>query len=232
MYQRGWKLLLLGAVASVYSTSALGTTYNLKDNPECTLEEAVEAITWQKAVGACEAGTGNDRILLVQNKTYELTEQLVLGGGTKTVEEEVEVEKPIRNITLRIETAAEPGQRNEDRETATIKAATDDRVFWIHGSNTLSLEHIRLEGGDVTEKPLVVEWTQKEQPSPSIDDEESTYAYSLNRFSQAPFGGAVFVEGTLITRTHVEIEGGKARKGGAIYLNGVEANLAYATVKG
>src|SRR5690554_6188088 len=139
MYQRGWKLLLLGAVASVYSTSALGTTYNLKDNPECTLEEAVEAITWQKAVGACEAGTGNDRILLVQNKTYELTEQLVLGGGTKTVEEEVEsededaepkfVEKPIRNITLRIETAAEPGQRNEDRETATIKAATNDRVF-------------------------------------------------------------------------------------------------------
>lgn len=54
MYQRGWKLLLLGAVASVYSTSALGTTYNLKDNPECTLEEAVEAITWQKAVGGHE----------------------------------------------------------------------------------------------------------------------------------------------------------------------------------
>src|SRR5690625_1839161 len=242
MYQRGWKLLVLGAVASVYSTSALGTTYNLKDNPECTLEEAVEAITWQKAVGACEAGTGNDRILLVQNKTYELSEQLLLGGGTKTVEEEVEsededaepelvkVEKPIRNITLRIETAAEPGQRNEDRETATIKAATNDRVFWVHGSNTLSLEHIRLEGGNVTKKPLVVEWTQHAQPTSSEGD-KPTYTYSLNRFSQAPFGGVAFVEGTLTTRTHVEIEGGKARKGGAIYLNGVEANLAYATVE-
>src|SRR5699024_8492467 len=136
MYQRGWKLLLLGAVASVYSTSALGTTYNLKDNPECALEDAIKAVTTQEAVGACEAGTGNDRILLVQNKTYQLNEQLVLGGATTFVEEEVkgededdepdlvEVEKPIRNITLRIETAAEPGQRNEDRETATIKAAT------------------------------------------------------------------------------------------------------------
>ncbi len=29
MYQCGWKLLLLGAVASVYSTSALGTTYTI-----------------------------------------------------------------------------------------------------------------------------------------------------------------------------------------------------------
>lgn len=233
MYQCGWKLLLLGAVASVYSTSALGTTYNLKDNPECTLEEAIQAVTTQEAVGACEAGTGNDRILLVQNKTYELKEQLVLGGGTKTVKEEgeseddepevIEVEKPIRNITLRIETAAEPGQRNEDRETATIKAATNDRVFWVHGSNTLSLEHIRLEGGNVTKKPLVVEWTQHAQPTSSEGD-KPTYTYSLNRFSQAPFGGVAFVEGTLTTRTHVEIEGGKARKGGAIYLNEVEAN--------
>lgn len=232
MYQRGCKLLVLGAVASLYSVTAFGTTYNLKENPHCSLVEAVEAVTWQKAVGACEAGTGNDRILLEQNKSYSLDAQLVVGGGTRTVKEKVEGEegeepeeidviKPINNITLRIEVASEPGQRDEDKELATIKAADNDRVLWVRSATTVILEHIRLEGGNVTSKPLEVEWREH----PAFDASGGEVTFSLARFSEAPFGGAVFVEGTLTTRIQVEIEEGIARKGGAIYVNGSSVGL-------
>lgn len=238
MYQRGCKLLFFGAVASLYSAVAFGTTYNLKENPNCSLAEAVEAVTWQQPVGACEAGTGSDRILLEQNKTYSLDAQLVVGGGTKTVKEksegeegeeseEIDVTKPINNITLRIEVVAEPGQRNEEKELATVKAAAKDRVLWVRSGATVILEHVRLEGGDVTAKPLEVEWREH---AASGDDADPTY--SLNRFSEAPFGGVAFVEGTLTARTQVEMEGGSARKGGGVYANGNKVELAYTKLEG
>lgn len=243
MYQRGWELFLLSAVVSVFSVPALATTYDLKDNPNCTLPEAIEAISWQKAVGACEAGTGNDRILLVQKETYQLDKQLKIGGGTKPVpildengKPTSESEnKPIERLTLRIGVASEPGQRNEEKEMATIAAHKNDRAFWIGAGHSLELEHVHITGGDVTGERLEVEWEAKEVDVPNGEGEESPTketVHTFKRFREAPFGGAIFVEGTLTTRTKVEIEGGTARKGGAIYMSGPTLSLADVKVTG
>ena len=48
---------------------------------QCRLREAIYAINYQTPVGACEAGTGNDTIRLLEGKTYLLTEgELPIGG--------------------------------------------------------------------------------------------------------------------------------------------------------
>jgi hypothetical protein len=48
---------------------------------QCRLREAIYAISYQTTVGACEAGTGNDTIRLLEGKTYLLTEgELPIGG--------------------------------------------------------------------------------------------------------------------------------------------------------
>ena len=48
---------------------------------QCRLREAIYAISYQTTVGACEAGTGNDTIRLLEGKTYTLTEgELPIGG--------------------------------------------------------------------------------------------------------------------------------------------------------
>lgn len=63
---------------------------------ECRLREAIYAISYQTTVGACEAGTGNDTIRLLEGKTYLLTEgELPIGGRKiKFVEKTVMVEDP------------------------------------------------------------------------------------------------------------------------------------------
>ncbi|MBL4570590.1 MAG: hypothetical protein JKY21_05485 [Alcanivorax sp.] len=49
----------------------------------CTLREATYAISYQVTVGACEAGTGNDTIRLLEGETYLLTEGELPVGGRK-----------------------------------------------------------------------------------------------------------------------------------------------------
>lgn len=228
MYHRGWKLTLLSAVVSFFPVVASATVYDLTTSSGCqSLSDIVKAVSTQQAVGACEAGTGNDRIVLAQNKTYVLEAPLVLGGEVKeTTNEEGEVSyRHLNGLTLRIDVATESGQTKEERGLATIQAPANDRAFWVHANNSLVLEHIRVKGGDVREKPLEVKWQRETRHQ---EEGEPVESHRFEGLAEAPFGGIAFVQGAFSTRGKAELLGGKAHQGGAVYFagRGLELNDA------
>ncbi|HBC19296.1 MAG TPA: hypothetical protein DC022_11235, partial [Alcanivorax sp.] len=127
----------------------------------CTLREAIYAISYQVSVGACEAGTGNDTIRLLEGETYLLTEgELPLGGRKiKFIDQTKEVLDPECTITaqndclveivvkvpvdlnegddtpispsIRIDVFLDSFEEAEDKEKPVISAGGNSRLFLL-----------------------------------------------------------------------------------------------------
>lgn len=182
---------------------------------QCRLREAIYAISYQTTVGACEAGTGNDAIRLLEGKTYLLTEgELPLGGRKikfveKTIvngegEEEVVLdddENPVMipvadpeddntiapNIRMDVFLAA--FEEPEDKEKPIISAGSSSRLFSLQ-RGSLTLSNLILQEGSAHNE---------------IDVADRN-------------GGLILAKGAVSFTENVTLRQGEAVNGGAIYL--------------
>ncbi|MCH8544492.1 MAG: hypothetical protein LAT61_13060 [Alcanivorax sp.] len=198
---------------------------------ECSLRDAFHAITHREEVNECPAGAGTDVIRLTAGERYYLDSQLVLGGFIReipvedadgepvyvdgcdpespppgeTCEQDV-VEIPI-NPTLRIEARApdtdEDPDETDELARPVIVAAPGERVIWVRSSANLTIDGITVRGCEPT------------------DPDESTCDVPLAATADTPEdGGLLFLDGALVLRNGVRLEGGYARHGGAVFVNG------------
>jgi hypothetical protein len=198
----------------------------------CTLREAIYAISYQVSVGACEAGTGNDTIRLLEGETYLLTEgELPLGGRKiKFIDQTKEVLDPECTITaqndclveivvkvpvdlnegddtpispsIRIDVFLDSFEEAEDKEKPVISAGGNSRLFL-------------LERGSLTLSNLVL---QEGSANHEIDPADQN-------------GGLILARGGLGLAENVELRGGQAVNGGAVYLeNGSNLDFPESTL--
>ncbi|WP_348719697.1 choice-of-anchor Q domain-containing protein [uncultured Alcanivorax sp.] len=194
----------------------------------CSLREAIYAINYQVSVGACEAGTGNDTIRLLEGETYLLTEgELPVGGlKVKLVDQTKEILDPectedipadceLIDIVVKVpvdleegdDTAISPNIRvdvfldtfeePEEKEKPVISAAGNSRLF-------------RLDRGSLTLGNLVL---QDGSANNEVDPADRN-------------GGLILANGGLGFSENLELRGGQAVNGGAIYLD-KGANLVF-----
>ncbi|MBZ2188300.1 hypothetical protein K8B33_04290 [Alcanivorax sp. JB21] len=203
---------------------------------ECSLRDAFHAITQREEVNECPAGAGTDVIRLTAGETYHLDSQLVLGGfiqeipvtdgddnpvyvdgcdpetappGDPCVQEVIE--RPI-NPTLRIQAMAPEdvdSDEADELDAPVIIAAPGERALWVRGGATLTIDGITVRGCE------------------PADPTESTCDVPVAATADTPEdGGLLFVDGRLVLRNGVRLEGGHARHGGALFVNGnVSVNL-------
>jgi hypothetical protein len=202
---------------------------------QCRLREAIYAISYQTTVGACEAGTGNDTIRLLEGETYLLTEgELPIGGKKiKFIQSTVMVADPdcvevdpadcdqveqvvlddddnpvmipvadpeddiVISPNIRIDVFLDSFEEPEDKEKPVISAGGNSRVFLLE-RGSLTLGNLILQEGSANNE---------------VDPAERN-------------GGLILAHGGLGLSENVELRGGQAINGGAVYLeNG--SNLAF-----
>ncbi|WP_290538696.1 Ig-like domain-containing protein [Alcanivorax sp.] len=182
---------------------------------QCRLREAIYAISYQTTVGACEAGTGNDVIRLLEGKTYLLTEgELPLGGRKirfveKTIvngegEEEVVLDDGDNPVMIPVadpedDTAIAPNikmnvflaafEEPEDKEKPVISAGSSSRLFSLQ-RGSLTLGNLILQEGSAHNEGDVADRN----------------------------GGLILARGDVGLSENVTLRQGEAVNGGAVYL--------------
>ena len=183
------------------SVPAAATTYTITSDIDaeaadgvCTLREAIKAISSRKDVNECEAGTGGDKISLVEGQVYELALAEMEIGGLQSdpvdknedgdTDDEGEEAKDINpNFTITVEREALDA---DPKDNPVIRAAANQRIFLVKQGVSLTLSNVRLEGnGNV-----------------------------------GGDAGLITVNGSLLANTGTQFVGGAAASGGALYISG------------
>lgn len=230
-------LLCLGTGAHA-ATFLISTPDDVSQESECSLRDAFIAITEQREINECPAGTGNDVVRLQAGEVYQLDSQLVLGGYIKDVPQEDADGNPVPedgcdpddlpegdecpqkivqraiNPSVRIETLLRD-EDNEDAPNPVIRAASGARVLWLRRNATLTLDSVELHGcapadpANITCDVPVTELAVAGE----FEDEDGTIPKIL-----PPDGGLLLVDGRLTARNAVTLRGGHARHGGALFV--------------
>lgn len=192
---------------------------NLTDEPvegECSLREALLSINTRTAVGSCPTGTGNDRLELTRGAVYQLSRQLQLGGMTETVLDDVDdgedaTPKPVApRVRFVSADPDDPFSRGDEEgvERPVIQAAAGARVLCIMPGAEAVIEAIDLRGHP-DQQGSILPVTAPELP----DDPD------LDICGAEPDGGIIHSSGRLSINGFPVISGGKARHGGAFFIN-------------
>lgn len=183
------------------SVPAAATTYTITsvidaeaEDGVCTLREAMKAISSRKEVNECEAGTGGDKISLVEGQVYPLALPEMEIGGLQSdpvdknndgdTDDEGEEAKDINpNFIITVERDA---LDSDPKDNPVIRAASGERIFQIKQGASLTLSNVTLEGnGNV-----------------------------------GGDAGLVRVNGSLLANTGTQFVSGDAASGGALYISG------------
>lgn len=114
----------------------------IANDGNCTLREAIDAITRRVEVDACPAGTGSDLVLLKEGVTYPLVSELVLGGAQTTGDTPVDI-----NPSVRIGVIPLGAFDDTIKENPVILAASGERVFHVKPGARLIVDNVTLDGG-------------------------------------------------------------------------------------
>lgn len=207
---RQWLVVLL---LSLLSLSAHATRYEITttedpdpaDPSECSIRNAIVAINTKQDEGACEAGTGNDRLELEPGETYVLTRELQIGG-------EQDKDGDAVNPTVRFVLTDD---NEEGENNAVIDLGGSDRAFTIKGDAQLVLAGITVTNGNAAggNGGLV-----------NVEANGSIQLSGKSRLTggSAANGGLIYaVSGLVDIREESWLENGNASgAGGALYLAG------------
>lgn len=200
-------LVLILSMAALAAHATLYEITSTSDGPvvadgECTIREAVGAVTQQQQVGDCIAGTGTDRILLEAGQVYELDQgQLQLGGVSGI------------NVTLQISVP-----NPEEDEAAVLDMMGNSRAFQVAAGSTLMMDGVSARNGNAA--------AQDGGLIHSSGRFEIRNGASLVNGSAAN-GGLVYATGPVAVLSGAELDGGEATSdGGAVYLHGQASMVA------
>lgn len=213
-----FSIVLLALAQTSFATNyEITSTIDADENDGfCTLREALHAITHEEPRNECEAGTGNNTIELLPGEVYQLgaAGELVLGGGERDVvigqdefRKDIIVQQPITGTTT-IKARADDAFDDDIKENPQIIAAADERVLVLQGGMELNLSNVTLSGGDVS-------------------------SGSGGDLVVAGRGGLVYVrDSKLQIQRRAVLENGSAQDGGAIYIEGGIVSIEDALITG
>lgn len=188
-FKAGLILLSLGL-----GCPAVATTIEIPGTDDCSLSQAVKAVSTQQKVAGCEAGSGTDIIKLESGKHYQLRAPLRIGGTTTTNEDGDSV-AIVPHLTIELQ--RDDVFDDSVHENAVIEAAADHRAIFVDARVNLTLKSITLKGGDISGHTGTV--------------------------MNGPDGGVAYVQGHLALKDGSKITGGIAQNGGGIFLDSVNA---------
>lgn len=184
------------------SSSVFATEYRITSTADvealdgvCTLREAIKAISTAKAFNDCPAGSGGDRIKLIEGREYNLAlGELVLGGEmtdgvdlNNDLDFDDEGETPPEEINPFVTILLDRAVFDDDpKEKPVIRASSGTRILTVRNGVSLTLTEVVLEGNGAV----------------------------------AQAGGLVLVEGALAANTGTEFRDGDGVDGGAIHMSG------------
>ena len=134
--------------ALLFAGNALATNYEITstddavaNDGQCTLREAVQAVSGQAAVNECAAGTVSNTIRLTEGATYNLSggmlEVGVAGGG--------------QTVNLTIDVIRDGPFDETDRDNPVIvQTSSTQRAFYVHQGSNLTLRNLTVLGGNVS----------------------------------------------------------------------------------
>ena len=173
---------LLAAPAGAATIRVDVTNDELNDDGDCALREAVQSANENKAISGCAKGqTSSDKIVL-KGSQYTIT------GAVSEDDNEAGDFDVVAAGSLIIEGKG-PGE-------TTVFQSGDDRVFELFTAAKLTMEDLRVSGGDVTSHD-------------SPDDD----------------GGNFLVKGSKLTLDNVDVTSGDASSGGAIFADQAGARV-------
>lgn len=178
------------AVAATYevTTEEDGAGINqvadeIANDGNCTLREAINAITWRVEVDACPAGTGSDVVLLKEGVTYPLVGEIELGGGQTTGDTPVDINPSVRIGVIPL------GPFDETiKENAVILAASGSRIFHVKPGARLVIDNVTLDGGATN--PLL----NVDGGLVLVEGNLSAKNHAVFRNGRAANGGAVYFD--------------------------------------
>ncbi|MEH6782274.1 MAG: choice-of-anchor Q domain-containing protein [Alcanivorax jadensis] len=194
---------------------------------QCRLREAIYAISYQTTVGACEAGTGNDTIRLLEGKTYLLTEgELPIGGKKiKFIQKTVMVADP---DCVEVDPAdcdqVEQVELDDDDNPVMIPVADPEDDIAISPNIRIDVFLGSFEEPEDKEKPVVSAGGNSrlflvDRGSLTLGNLVLHEGSANNEVDLADRnGGLILARGGLGLSGNVELRHGEAVNGGAIYL--------------
>lgn len=192
---------------------------------QCRLREAIYAISYQTTVGACEAGTGNDTIRLLEGKTYTLTEgELPIGGRKiKFVNETIMVEDEDCDVGDECDDV-EQVVLDDDGNPVKIPVADPEDDTPISPNVRIDVFLDSFEEPEEKEKPVISAGGNSrlfllERGSLTLGNlilQEGSANHQTDPADQN--GGLILARGGLGLSENMELRQGEAVNGGAIYL--------------
>ena len=193
----------------------------------CTLREAVYASNYRVAVGACEAGTENNVIRLIEGKTYVLTEgPLPIGGGKAVKFDKVESEEgedPEPAPTCDDPYPPEEVEEGEDPATTwPTPCAEDDTLLAATISFQLALDSFEEPEG----KTFPIITAEGASRLTRVNEKGALGLANLtltggdaSTDTENPNGGLILANGVVKLAGGVTLKDGMAENGGALYLD-------------